>query len=141
MSTLPEVMKAHKDFYSSLFAGEPVDVEMQNNLLTFVSRRLLDADREVCKGALLLDEATEALSLSNRNKPPGPDDLSVKFYLAFWSCLGPLLVDVFNEGITSITHLVYKKDDQTNLKNWRPKSLLNVDYKIWLIQINKEKRV
>lgn len=136
MSTLPELMKAHEDFYSSLFAEEPVDVEMQNNLLTFVSRRLLGADCEVCKEALLLDKANEALSLSNRNKPPGPDDLSVKFYLTFWLRLGPLLVDVFNEGITSITHLGYKKDDQRNLKNWHPIPLLNVDYKIWLKAIS-----
>ena len=111
MSTLPEIMKAHEDFYSSLFAAEPVDLEMQDNLLTFVSHRLSNADREVCKGALLLDEATEALSLSNCNKPPGPDDLSVEFYLTFWSCLSPLLVDVFNKGITSISHFVYKKDN------------------------------
>lgn len=30
----------------------------------------------------------------------------------------------------SVTRLVHKKDDKRNLKNWRPFSLLNVDYKI-----------
>lgn len=30
----------------------------------------------------------------------------------------------------SITRLLYKKDDKRDLKNWRPISLLNVDYKI-----------
>ena len=49
-------------------------------------------------------------------------------------------MEVFNEGLrdselcdsmkSSITRLVYKKDDRRNLKNWRPISLLNVDYKI-----------
>ena len=140
VSTLPEIMKAHEDFYSSLFAEEPVDLATQNHLLSFVSRRLSDQDRDACEGALLLDEATEAVGLSNRNKAPGPDGLSVEFYLTFWSRLGPLLVEVFNEGLraselsdsmkTSTTRLVYKKDDRKNLKNWRPISLLNVDYKI-----------
>ena len=36
------------------------------------------------RGALLLDEATEAVGLSNYNKAPGPHGLSVGFYLTFW---------------------------------------------------------
>ena len=146
VTALPEIMKAHEDFYSSLFAAESVDEATQNHLLLFVSRRLSDLDRDMCEGALLLDEATEAVGLSNRNKAPGPDGLSVEFYLAFWSRLGPLLVEVFNECLStselcdsmksSITRLVYKKDDRRNLKNWRPISLLNVDYKICLKAIS-----
>ena len=30
----------------------------------------------------------------------------------------------------SVTRLVHKSDDNRNLKNWRPISLLNLDYKI-----------
>ena len=99
-----------------------------------------DSDRESCEGLLSLDEATLALNLSNRNKTPGSDGLTVEFYLNFWSGLGPLLVDVFNESLSdgelcesmksSVTRLVYKRDDRKDLKNWRPISLLNVDYKI-----------
>ena len=73
-------------------AEEPVDLAVQDHLLSFVTRRLSDVERESCEGVLLLEEATEALKLSNRNKTPGPDGLSVEFYVAFWSRLGPLLV-------------------------------------------------
>jgi len=31
---------------------------------------------------------------------------------------------------TSNTHVIYKKGDRKSLKNWRPISLINVDYKI-----------
>ena len=140
VSSLTDVIRAHEDFSSTLFAEEPVDLTVQEHLLSFVTRRLSDADREICEGVLLLEEATIALKLSNRNKTPGPDGLSVEFYLAFWSRLGPLLVEVFNECLrvsdlcdsmkSSVTRLVHKKDDKRCLKNWRPISLLNVDYKI-----------
>ena len=140
VSTLPEVIGAHETFYSALFAEEPVDSTVQEHLLSFVTRRLSEFDRELCEGALSLDEATDALKLSNCDKTPGPDGLSVEFYLTFWSRLGPLLVEGFNESLrvselsdsmkSSVTRLVYKKDDKRCLKNWRPISLLNVDYKI-----------
>ena len=80
------------------------------------------------------------LNLSNRNKTPGSDGLAAEFYSNFSSGLGPLLIHVFNESLSdgelcesmksSVTRLVYKRDDRKDLKNWRPISLLNVDYKI-----------
>lgn len=85
VSSLPKVIRAHEDFYSTLVAEEPVDLIVQDNLLSFVACRLSDVDREICEGVLSLDEAAEALILSNRNKTPGPDKLSVELYLAFWS--------------------------------------------------------
>lgn len=85
VSSLPKVIRAHKHFYSTLVAEEPVDLTVLDNLLSFVTHRLSDVDQEICEGVLLLDEATEALILSNRNKTPGPDRLSVEFYLAFSS--------------------------------------------------------
>ena len=137
VSSLPEMTEAHERFYSALFAEEEIDLHVQHELLSHVSSRLSDSDRESCEGLLSLGETTQALNLSNRNKTPGSNGLTVEFY---WSGLGPLLVGVLNESLSdgelcesmksSVTRLVYKRDDRKDLKNWRPTSLLNVDYKI-----------
>ena len=138
--SLPEIINAHSDFYTELFSRGNINLDSQQNLFSYVTARLSDSDRTACEGPLTLAEATEALRRANRNKSPGADGLSVEFYSHFWDSLGEVLVAVFNQGLqngelpdsmkASITRLVHKKDDKRNLKNWRPISLLNVDYKI-----------
>lgn len=44
VSSLPQVIRAHKDFYSTLVAEEPVDLTVQDNLLSFVTHHLSDVD-------------------------------------------------------------------------------------------------
>ena len=138
--SLTEIINAHTAFYTELFSCGNVNLDSQQNLFSYVTARLSDSDRTACEGPLTLAEATEALRWANRNKSPGADSLSVEFYSHFWDSLGEVLVAVFNQGLqnrelpnsmkASITQLVHKKDDKRNLKNWRPISLLNVDYKI-----------
>ena len=44
----------------------------------------------------MLDEMTLALRGMNTNKAPGPDSLSVEFYVKFWDWLGLYLCCVHN---------------------------------------------
>ena len=138
--SLPEMMAAHEAFYSDLFSREMLDLTSQRDLFSYVKSRLSESEQASCEGPLTLAEASEALQRSNRNKSPGADGLTVDFYSQFWDKLGEPLVSVFNQGLArgelpesmkaSVTRLVHKKDDKRLLKNWRPISLLNVDYKI-----------
>ena len=138
--SLPEMMAAHEAFYSDLFSREMLDLTSQRDLFSYVKSRLSESEQASCEGPLTLAEASEALQRSNRNKSPGADGLTVEFYSQFWDKLGEPLVSVFNQGLArgelpesmkaSVTRLVHKKDDKRLLKNWRPISLLNVDYKI-----------
>ena len=124
---------AHEPFYTKLFADEEIDFEIQADLLSCVTGRLSDEDRESCEGPVSLDEVSMVLS---NHKTPGP----VEFYSTFWFILGPLLIEVFNDSVSdgelcnsmkaSITQLLFKKGDRKSLKNSRPLSLFNVDYKI-----------
>ena len=74
-------------------------------------------------------------------KFPGNDGVTKEFYMCFFDKLGPLLRNSLNfslekgEVSTSqkqvVTTLIEKKDrDRRFIKNWRPISLLNVDFKI-----------
>ena len=75
------------------------------------------------------------------NKSPGPDGYTVEFFKFFWKDLGYFLVKAINEGnrigklsvtqrLGQITCLPKPNRSKLYMKNWRPITLLNVDYKI-----------
>ena len=100
--------------------------------------------KEIAKtyeGVMSIHECEIALKTMENNKTPGMDGLTPEFYRYFWKSLGPFMVSSFNfafrNGTLSISQrqaiisLIPKKKKNTEyLKNWRPVSLLNVDYKI-----------
>ena len=74
-------------------------------------------------------------------KTPGTDGLPCEFYKVFWNDFGEILINALNHsfetGMPSISQrrgivkLIPKKDvDLKLIKNWRPITLLNCDYKI-----------
>ena len=135
------IKQAHVQFYSNLFSPEPIVSSCKQDLLNGFSRFLSNADHDLCEADFSLDELTNSLNGLSLGKAPGPDGFSVEFYSKFWRLLGPLFLCVARECIRdgflcssmkgSATRLIFKKrGDRKNLKNWRPISLLNVDYKI-----------
>lgn len=76
-----------------------------------------------------------------KGKSPGMDGLPVEFYLSFWSIIETPLYEMIKECLDKeemtttmkqgIITLIPKPDkDHLSLDNWRPVTLLNVDYKI-----------
>ena len=77
----------------------------------------------------------------NNSKTLGCDGLPCEIYKTYWSTLGPQLLKAlnlaFHKGILfrsgrrgMITLIPKKVRNQLYLKNWRPITLLNTDYKI-----------
>ena len=146
----PETGKVHHDpfailgvwreYYEHLFTAQECDFAAQDDMLGKLTRRLSQAERESCEGHLTLDECLSALQGMARGKTPGSDGFSMEFYLAFWPSLGADLVQVLNLAFESgqlstsqrrgLIIVLHKKNDRLDTKNWRPISLLNVDYKI-----------
>jgi len=79
------------------------------------------------------------MSMEN-GRAPGLDGLTVDFYKAFWDVVGSDLLEVFCDSISrrqlplscrrAVLTLLPKKGDLKEIKNWRPVSLLCVDFKI-----------
>jgi len=138
VSSQEEIEQAHVDFYSFLFSEEPIDLNFQNDLLSSLSRQLSPDQSSLCEGAMTIDEISFAVKNMNTNESPGPNGLTVEFYRKFGDVLLPHLILVYNACFeagemcdsmkTSNTRVIFKKGDWKCLKNWRPISLLNVDY-------------
>jgi len=98
-------------------------------------------DKELCEGLMTYDECEKVLSLLKHNKSPGNDGIPVEFYQEFWKDIGNILVESYNysydkklltcsqrQAVVSLIHKTGK--DRMLIENWRPISLLNIDYKI-----------
>ena len=140
VSSPADLCLSFSSFYSSLFTSSPTDPVAQQELLSNVSSTLSPGQALECEGSLTVDECHKALIGMAHRKAPGLDGFPMEFYVKFWSVLGPDLVDVLNSCYRSgslslsqrrgIITLTFKKGDRLDARNWRPISLLNVDYKI-----------
>lgn len=139
-----EIREAQYTFYKNLYTKRPTQskVEDLEILLSEIQTPKLDRESmQLCEGKITEIECFEVLNTMNDDKSPGNDGISVEFYKHFWSSLKPCMVQSFNYSYDNnclstsqrqavITLIEKKNTDRTDLKNWRPISLLNVDYKI-----------
>lgn len=139
-SSIVEICDSWVFFYSSLFTACDTDPVVQDALVDQLSSSLPLDQAGSCDGYISSAEAFSALSGMALSKSPGSDGLPAEFYLAFWDVLGKDLVEVLNTSFDSgclpfsqrgaLISLIFKKGNRLEHKNWRPISLLNVDYKL-----------
>lgn len=137
---LLDIMEVWTSFYQSLYTAVPTDPDIQEELLSNLSRHLSPDESEACEGALSSAECLVALQGMSRRKTPGLDGFPAEFYLTFWDLLGSDLVAVLNSCYDTnslcvsqrrgLITLLFKKNDRLDCANWRPISLLCVDYKL-----------
>ena len=137
-----EILDMQAHFYEHLYSEKitKTHIDMEDYLTSIDTPKLSDIEMQECEGTLTLEECRATLSTFKTNKAPGNDGLPIEFYKRFWHLFGQLALNSFNyayehgEMSTSqrqaVITLLDKGKDRSLLKNWRPISLLNVDYKI-----------
>ena len=135
-----EILLEAESYYKKLYDKR----ETQNSRVDFFDdsiKKLDETDKEICEGLITELECAKALKDMQNNKSPGSDGITVEFYKMFWNTIKKYYVSSINYSIEagsltelqkqSIITLIPKQNkDITTLDNWRPISLLNVDYKI-----------
>ena len=135
-----EIGRVVENFYGSLYEEKKVQAAIMDEVLSTLENKINEnADFLTIDFNVL--EMTKVLKSFKKGKSPGIDGLPVEFYDKFWDILVHELLTVFKEFDrhdrlpdsfrTGIVTLLHKKDDKTDLKNWRPITLLNFDCKLF----------
>ena len=136
-----EILNVASKFYTELYTSKTQGVDAINEFLDKVNLPELSPERQnSCEGIISQQECEDALKKIKSNKSPGDDGIPIEFYKAFWNEIGSLLVDVYNESFEnkilplsmrkSVITLIHKREDKTNIENYRPISLTNTDCRI-----------
>lgn len=147
-----DISEASCRFYEDLYQERQTSPEHVNILLNTINKRVLTDDFRTLDQPITPEEVSKAITWLASGKAPGPDGLGSEYYKTFKDELSPVLASVYNMCIetqslpNSMTNaticLLHKKGELQSLGNWRPISLLNVDYKIFALIINNRiKRV
>ena len=135
-----DIIEEIENFYGDLYKTEHHNVKQAIENLKFIKDRLSKSDNEVLNDEITEMEIKKAIWRMKNEKSPGEDGLPREFYHKYFHLLKEEMSELFNNikldkqqpesQKNALIKLLYKKGDHRNLKNWRPVSLLNVDYKI-----------
>ena len=132
------ILESQRQYYQELYSkDEFVKFDMQN---TYGIKVPLDIKLQQ-DNQLTIDDLQEAVKSMNNNKTPGKDGIPVDFYKMFWGKLKNVFMDMtlsvyslrklHTTARQGILNLIPKPNkDSRYIKNLRPITLLNTDYKI-----------
>ena len=142
-----DIMKHIKNYYANIakkddsIKNKVTDI---NEYLNGINHPILsDEDKQRLSAPLTLDDLGKSLFHLNNESAPGIDGLPVAFYKVFWGKINLLYYDSLmysiqkgelsttqKRGVVTLFHKG-KELRRDVLKNWRPITLTNTDYKIF----------
>ena len=137
-----EILENVAEFYGNLYKSQDIETQKIKKYLEDLRPNVIGEDNNDILGHSITEEEIRiAIKNLNKNKSPGSDGITPEFYQTFVMELTPVLAELYNnmfldQNLTEsmkigIISLIFKNKGTTaDLKNWRPISLLNIDYKI-----------
>ena len=137
-----KILKEQQNFYKGLYSSRNLERTTSEAFLkNLKTPQLKNSDMNLCDDKISTEEIAKALKNLPNDKTPGSDGFSTNFYKLFGADIKHLLTDSFvytfenghlsNDQKRAIINLIPKEGkDLRYLKNWRPISLLNADYKV-----------
>lgn len=135
-----DILEMERDFFQTLYAKK-VDSALPDAYSSRITEQIDDLDKAILEDPFTTEDLERALKSMANNKCPGSDGFPVEFYKRFWPSLGEWMLACFNTAFANgqlspeqrrglISLLPKKGKDKNYIKNWRPISLLNVDFKV-----------
>ena len=138
VTSTKEILEMEREHYQNLYSiEEGVCFKLENN----TDIKVNNEERAEQNSKLEMKELSIALDSLKNGKCPGPDGLPAEFYKTFWVKLKPVLHRIYSVSHSEkrlpeslrhgVLNLIPKGGkDARFLKNLRPITLLNTDYKI-----------
>uniref|UniRef100_A0A803TU16 Reverse transcriptase domain-containing protein n=1 Tax=Anolis carolinensis TaxID=28377 RepID=A0A803TU16_ANOCA len=142
-TTDKSITKEFHKFYTQLYKQEQVDYsKIAEYLAKQKLEKITEDQREFLNKEITQDEIRRTIKAMKGNKAPGPDGFPACFYKTFQNELIPHLQKIMNQILlgneipdswksADIITILKENSDPTEIRNYRPISLLNVDYKIF----------
>uniref|UniRef100_A0A803K7H0 Reverse transcriptase domain-containing protein n=1 Tax=Xenopus tropicalis TaxID=8364 RepID=A0A803K7H0_XENTR len=139
-----DIIQEFHNFYSSLYDSPSLTSREKRDafLETIPLPKLTQNERSLLNNPITEEEVITAIKTLKSSSSPGPDGLPASYYKKFKEFLTPHLTTLFNDMMqghslptdmlqANLSLLPKPNKDTTNIQNYRPISVLNVDIKLF----------